>query len=57
MTKLMLCMELVDNFEESLCDDLNQYSFEDLKDGYKYEVTIKPRGFGDTEVYTRLIWL
>jgi len=57
MTKLMLCMALVDNFEEMLREDLDHYSFEDLKDGYKYEVTIEPSGFGETEVYTRKIWL
>tara|TARA_R100000808_G_C2088755_1_gene109933 strand:+ start:294 stop:566 length:273 start_codon:yes stop_codon:yes gene_type:complete len=54
MTKLMLCMELVDNFEESLRDDLDHYSFEDL--GNKYEITFEPSGFGDTEVYTRSLF-
>lgn len=56
--KLILCMELVDNFEESIRDMLDEITIDEIDSNkLEYEVTIKPQGFGDTQVYTRQLWL
>ena len=56
--KLILCMELVDNFEESIRDMLDEITIDQIDSNkLEYEVTIKPQGFGDTQVYTRQLWL
>ena len=57
MNKLMLCIELVDNFNERLHDQLDEITLDEIKDGHEYKVIINPRGLGDTQVYTRKIWL
>ena len=50
MTKFMLCMELVDGFEESIRDMLDEITIDEIdSDKLEYEVTIKPLGFGDTQ--------
>ena len=34
------------------------YSIDEIDSNkLEYEVTIKPQGFGDTQVYTRQLWL
>ena len=56
--KLILCMELVDIFEESIRDMLDEITIDEIDSNkLEYEVTIKPQGFGDTQVYTRQLWL
>ena len=56
--KLILCMELVDNFQESIRDMLDEITIDEIDSNkLEYEVTIKPQGFGDTQVYTRQLWL
>ena len=56
--KLILCRELVDNFEESIRDMLDEITIDEIDSNkLEYEVTIKPQGFGDTQVYTRQLWL
>ena len=57
--KLMLCMKLVNDFEESLCDDMKQITIDEIKDGHEYGVTIETMeasGLGETEVYTRSLY-
>jgi len=55
--KLMLSMKLVNGFDEGLQDMLDEITIDEIKEGHEYTVTLHSGGFGDTQVYTRLIWL
>jgi len=50
-------MKLVNGFDEGLQDMLDEITIDEIKEGHEYTVTLHSGGFGDTQVYTRLIWL
>ena len=55
--KLMLSMRLVTGFDEGLHDMLDEIIIEEIKEGHEYTVELSSDGFGEPQIYTRLIWL